>query len=187
MALADIIATINKDAASESERILDEAKREAAALLEQAGAQAHDLERLGRDDAERATSKAQGRILAAATREAKFALQGFRSSLIERVFAEAESALARMPADAYRVFIAKRADSLPEKTGTLTVSLERKAETLALLEKAGIDTKGAGASDLLGGFILETKGALYDHSLRTVATRARTELAREVARELFGS
>lgn len=187
MALADIISAIDRSAKVESERILGEAKREAAALAAHADTKAGEMLRLGQDDAERATSKARGRIIAAATHEAKFALQGFRSSLIERAFAEAEDALTHMPADAYRSFVTARVAMLPEKSGTLTVAVERKAETLALLEKAGVDTKGAGTAHLLGGFTLETKDALYDHSLRTIATRARDELAREVARELFGS
>lgn len=187
MALSDIITKINRDAEAEAERIKDEARTESEAIMGRAEKEAEDVARMGQSDAERAASKTRGRLVAVANHEAKFALQAFRVSLIERVFEEAEAVLKKMPSEAYQSFVALRAGTLPEKTGALTVSSERKAETVDALKKAGVDTSDVKESALIGGFVLETKTAVYDHSFRTVAARARNEFSRSVAQSLFSA
>lgn len=187
MALSDIITKIEKDAEAKSESIREEARNEAATIMKRAEEKASEIETLGKSDAERAESKARGRIVAAATHEAKFIRQGARVALINRVFAESEKLVANMDKDAYRAFVTKHAESLPAKEGTLTVSLERKDETLDALKKAGVDTKGALTAPLLGGFIMETRDAVYDHSVATLLKQSREHYSGEVATILFDS
>lgn len=187
MALSDIIAKIEKDAEAASEAIREEARIEAARIAKRAEEKASEVEKLGASDAERAESKARGRIVASATHEAKFIRQTFRVSLIARVFAESEKLVAAMDKDTYRAFVTKRAESLPEKEGTLTVSSERADETIKALMVAGISTKLVKEAPLLGGFILETRTALYDHSVRTLVRQLRETYSGEVAHMLFGS
>jgi len=187
MALSDIIAKITTDAEAEGARITAEAKAEAAEILKRAEAEASEIAALGVSDAERAASKARGRIVASATHESKFALQSFRVSLINRAFEQVEKALKDMPKDTYHTLVKNRAAALPEKSGAVTVSSERKAETLEALKQSGISTKDAAEAPLVGGFILETKTALYDHSLKTSIARSRDEYAHDVVQTLFGS
>jgi len=187
MALSDIITKIEKDAEAKSEMIREEARNEAAIIMKRAEEKASEIEKLGASDAERAESKARGRIVASATHEAKFIRQSARVALINRVFEESEKLVAGMDKETYRAFVTERAESLPEKEGALTVSAERKDETLDAIKKAGGETKSAVAAPILGGFILETETAVYDHSLATLLKQSRGQYAHEVANMLFGS
>lgn len=187
MALSDIITKIKDDATAEAKRIEDEARDEAKVITDRAEADAQSIAQLGSDDIARAKSKAKGRIVAGATHEAKFAVQRSRVALIEQVFSEIEKNLKNLPKEAYGAFVVKHAEALPEKKGVLTVSSERKAETIDALKKAGVDTSDVKESQLLGGFILETNSSVYDHSLRSALNLAREERTSDVAHALFGA
>jgi len=187
MALADIITKIEDDAKARAEALLNAARAEAKTILTDAEKEVAAMNQIAEDDAARAASKAHGRVISVANHKAKFATQTFRVSLIDRTLKEVEHALATMPKEAYHAYVTKHAESLPEKTGTLTISSERKEETLAALKKAHVATDGAKEAPLLGGFILETKTAVYDHSVKTVAARTRESLSADIAQELFSS
>lgn len=187
MALADIISKIKSDAEAEAKRITDEAENQAQDIIASADGEASSVTSLGQTDAERAASKTRGRIVAGATHEAKFAVQAFRVSLIERVFGDVEKTLSKLSKDEYAAFVESRAKTLPEKEGALTVSSERKDETLEVLKKMGVHATQTEEKPLLGGFVLETKTAVYDHSIRTLVKQARNEHSGLVARTLFGN
>jgi len=187
MALSDIITKITHDADAESARIKKEALKDAEAIAKRAETEAAEVLRVGKEDAERAASKTHGRIIASATHEAKFASQSFRVSLIDKTFAEVEQALTKLSKEEYQSFVTSRAKTLPETSGMVLVSSERAAETIEALKKAGVDTSKTEERSLVGGFILETPTAMYDHSLRTLIAHAKSEHASDVTRTLFGS
>lgn len=190
MAITEIIAKIEHDATTLSEGVREAARYEARTLLEKADEEAENAARSGRDDAARAASKTRGRIIANATHEAKFAIQAFRASLIERTFEETETLLSQLSKEEYRAFIKSRAASLPDHPGVLTLAPEREEETRAALKeahRATHDIRIARANDLMGGFILETGSAVYDISLRALMADARERYPGDVARKLFAA
>ena len=187
MALTDIITKIKEDAAAEASRLQNDAEEEARTILKEAKEKADEILDEGKEAAQLAGKETHDRTMSAAAHTAKFATQGFHASLIERTFDEVEKALKDMPKAAYKDFVTKRAASLPQKEGVLTVAKERKDETLEVLKSAGVDTKDAKEAPLLGGFILETKTAEYDHSLKEVLRLTRERGAGDVAHILFGT
>lgn len=190
MALSDIIAKIERDAETEAEAIRNAARVEAEVLLTRAQKEVNALAAKGKEDAERTASKTRGRIVARAMHEAKFALQMIHVSLIERVFSETEQKFLTLPAKEYIPFVSERARLIQKTHGTLTVAAEREEETRAALKGSDIPLRGglaAKAGDLLGGFVFETDAAIFDHSFRTLLSRARERYTIEIARELFTS
>ncbi|PIR82851.1 hypothetical protein COU20_00105 [Candidatus Kaiserbacteria bacterium CG10_big_fil_rev_8_21_14_0_10_59_10] len=187
MALADILTTIKDDAMREAARVKDDARKEAEAILTRAREEIEVLTRVGKSDAERARAKTRGRIVARAGHEAAFSIQSFRISLVEDTFEKAADALYATDAKAYRSFIEARAKELPEKNGVLTVPSARREETLAALKALGIDTAQVREGVIGGGFILETKTAVYDHSMSAAVRDAKERFVGDVARDLFSS
>lgn len=190
MALTDIIAKIDEDARVTVERIREEAREKAEALLERARAEAREVANVGKSDAERAATKARGRIIAGATHETKFLIQAFRASLIRRVFEEAETLLSKLPEKEYSAFIVSRARGLSGHSGVLTLSLEREKETREALKNENLKAEKiriVHTGELLGGFVFETETAVFDRSIRAAMAEARERYTGDVAQKLFAN
>jgi vacuolar-type H+-ATPase subunit E/Vma4 len=188
MALQDIIAKIEKDAENAAESVRADARLKAETTLKQARTTASEIEENGKKDAERAAFKARGRIVASATHDAKFAVQGFRASLITRVFEATQNLLLGLPKEQYTQLIKARAHSLSGQSGALTLPKEREEETQSALKESGLkskDTKTAPKGELLGGFIFETETAVYDYSFKSLMKEAEERYSRDVAKTLF--
>lgn len=190
MALADIIARIDADAASEAADIVALAEEQAESMLAEVRAEAErSRERaLVRARAEAAseadTVRASARL---AARDRELAARG---EMVQRALAEVERAIAALPADVYAAFLARRivaAASGGERVQLaatdaalapkVRAAVEKAAPGLALVwddEPAGVDR----------GAVLVGDRVRADLSVSAAVAERRDELSMSIARAL---
>jgi V/A-type H+/Na+-transporting ATPase subunit E len=181
MALEDIRDRIVQQAGNDAQKLIADAKAEAAGIISQAKAQAKQEKKAFIEELNVRNEQMLARQRAGAELEASKLVLGAKKELIEDVFAAAK----------------KELEALDDKTRALHVSslLEKAKKELniakVLCSKQDIQhVKGfkAQASPMLGGIIAEDKNGDVRLDLRyeTILDTLRDKTLKEVAETLFG-
>lgn len=189
MALADILTKIKSEAEAEARAIRERAEHEAHTLQEHATLEREKFRAASRQASVAAADAAASRVVSSAEHRARLEREAKRTEVLGAVFAEAKSLLEKLPSDEYVAMVTSYAEPLHSLEGRLTIPEERKDDTKTALKKAGLtgDVTVAPRGTLLGGFILETKDALFDYSFRTLLARAEEGSTVTLAQSLFGT
>ena len=196
MSFEKVEAVIIAEAEVEAKRILDKAREEREALLEQSR---DTCSRVFEDDIKRAQAAEDtetARRLGLARHEGRLEVLQTKNRMIDEVFSMASEKIRSLPAKDYLEMIAVWLKVLPvEVGGTVKVS-SKDAELLsgAFLEEINAARPQSGkfttvVSDrrINGGFIVEGADFSVDSTMDSKLKELRESLAGDIAKELFGS
>lgn len=187
MALADIITKIKSEADAEAMAIRAHAENEARTLETQSAEELAKRQDEARQASTTAAEAVAARVVSSAQHKARLTREAKRTEVMHAVFNEAQKLLETLPREEYEKFIVAKAKPLHHLEGVITIAPEREEETKAALKTAGLSgaITVAPRGVLLGGFIFETKDALYDYSFKTLLARAREGSGTTLAQTLF--
>ena len=190
MSLAQITEKIKKDAQGEADKILAEARENAAVQLKKSEAECESIRAdfKARFDAERPEIFRRREIVAGLDIN-KMQLQAKRN-LIADVYKTALEQLSNLSKDEYLAFCERLLDELGAKEGELQLSADEK-----YIDKAWVDAynKKAGAAlalseekaDISGGFILEHDKIIANCSWDMLLQVAQEQKETDVIKRLF--
>jgi V/A-type H+/Na+-transporting ATPase subunit E len=195
MSFEKVEAVIIAEAETDSRSILDKARKEREALLEQSR---DTCSRTFENDIRRAQAAEDAetaRQLGLARHEGRLEVLHAKNGMIDEVFSMAAAKIRSLPAKDYLEMIAGWLKALPpEVGGTLKVSPgDAELFSGAFLDEVNKDRSQGGkfravAPDRLinGGFVVEGVDFSLDSTVESKLNELRETLAGEVARELFG-
>lgn len=187
-----ITRLIEADAQEEIDRILSEAREEAARIAaryqEQAAAEAADLAARN----EKTASQREERLVSVAQMEARKVILGVKQEMVEQVYVRALKKLCAMPDEQYTAVLA---DLLAQASSSGREEVVLSPEDRKRVGKAAVEKVNAATGKELvlsqetraieGGFILKDKNVEVNCTFETLVRLQRAETAGAVAKKLF--
>jgi len=190
---SELVAILEKEAASEIDRILGEARSQAERLVAEAKQEAQEYLTTQRQQLEAERKAAEVRALSAAQVRASALVLQARDEAIHEVFRIAEEELARLQQDKVRVGPIVRG-LIKEASGALSgrITVEANPKDLDLVKQAvrdlKLDAEVKAADDVSGGVRLGSGDGRFivENTLTSRVERVKTFLAPEIAALLWG-
>ena len=190
---SELVAILEKEAASEIDRILGEARSQAERLVAEAKQEAQEYLTTQRQQLEAERKAAEVRALSAAQVRASALVLQARDEAIHEVFRIAEEELARLQQDKVRFGPIVRG-LIKEASGALSgrITVEANPKDLDLVKQAvrdlKLDAEVKAADDVSGGvrLIAADSRFIVENTLASRVERVKTLLAPEIATLLWG-
>jgi len=190
---SELVAILEKEAASEIDRILGEARSQAERLVAEAKQEAQEYLTTQRQQLEAERKAAEVRALSAAQVRASALVLQARDEAIHEVFRIAEEELARLQQDKVRFGPIVRG-LIKEASGALSgrITVEANPKDLDLVKQAvrdlKLDAEVKAADDVSGGVRLGSGDGRFivENTLTSRVERVKTFLAPEIAALLWG-
>lgn len=191
---SELITLLEREAATEREKILAEARAEAEKVVAEARRQAEELLAAHKERLEAETRAARVRAQSTAHLRASSQILRAKEEEIAQVFAAAEGALARIPSDGQRypailsAFITEGLGGL-ENVGTVTVNPADVAAAQAVLKERGASVTVQTDPPVVGGVKVTSPDGRFvlTNTLSSRLERARPIIAADVAKALWES
>lgn len=190
MAISDILARIQVDAAAEAGAITSAAQAEADRIVEQAEGTAAETRRRARERAERQAADEAATLLAGARLAARDALLAEKRTRAERVLEAAREALVTLPEHDYVELIAARVAGAArggEHISFAPADAARLGSLVSRLGEMGVQvTPSTESAPVEHGILLVGDRVRVEISPASLVADARDELLLVASRELFG-
>lgn len=187
-----ITQLIESDAQAEIDRVLGEARDEAARITaryqEQAAAEAADLTARN----EKAAAEREERLVSVAQMEARKVILGVKQEMVEQVYIQALKKLCAMPDEQYTAVLA---DLLAQASSSGREEVVLSPADRERVGKAAVDKANAASGKKLvlseetrpieGGFILKDKNVEVNCTFETLVRLQKAETAGAVVKKLF--
>ena len=191
---SELTAILEKEAASEIDRILGETRAQAERLVAEATQEAQEYLTAQRRQLEAERAAAGVRALSAAQVRASALVLQAKDEALHEVFSVAEEELARVQQDKVRYGPILRG-LIREASGALSgrMTVEANPKDLDLVKQAvrdlKLDAEVKAADDISGGvrLISDDGRFLVENTLTSRVERVKTLLAPEIAAQLWGS
>ncbi len=191
---SELTAILEKEAASEIDRILGETRAQAERLVAEATQEAQEYLTAQRRQLEAERAAAGVRALSAAQVRASALVLQAKDEALHEVFSVAEEELARVQQDKVRYGPILRG-LIREASGALSgrITVEANPKDLDLVKQAvrdlKLDAEVKAADDISGGvrLISDDGRFLVENTLTSRVERVKTLLAPEIAAQLWGS
>ena len=189
---------ILEDARQKAKAMLERAENEAEGILSAAKAKAEEKERAVAEEASKEAEERKKRLLASADLEGRKQILQAKQDMVDEVFARAIDKLSSLPADQYIDIIASMAVEAVS-SGTEEIILSPKdrdtyGSKIVNIVNSRLSAKGMKAAvklseisrDIKSGFILKSGNIEINNSFDAIIKMRRDELETEVVKVLFG-
>jgi len=189
---------ILEDARQQAKAIIQRAENEAADILNAAKAKAEEKERAAAEKARKEAEERKSRLLASADLEGRKQILQAKQEVVDEAFSRAIDKLCSLPANQYVDIIASMAVEAVS-SGTEEIILSSKDRDVYGTKIVNIVNKKLSAKgmkgavrlsditrDIKGGFILRSGDVEINNSFDVIVKMRRDELETEVVKVLFG-
>jgi len=189
---------ILEDARQQAKAMLERAESEAAAILNAAKAEAEEKERAAAEKASREAEERKKRLLASADLEGRKQILQAKQDMVDEAFSRAIDRLSSLPAKQYVDIIASMAVEAVSSGNEEIIlsSKDRDAYGTEIVNTVNsrLSAKGMNGAvrlsdttrDIKGGFILRSGDVEINNSFEVIVKMRRDELEAEVVKVLFG-
>lgn len=186
MPIADITKKILDDASKEAAAIVNEAKDKAKNILETLETEKEILKKKNEEAVKKTLEENERRIISAAEQEVKMRINNYKRNLIDEVFNTALNKITKLPEKDYASFLKKILSTVPKnKTGKIFIPKERAGITKKILTECGFENKTVLTDKFSAGIIIENDTFEYNLTFKNILADKKNALEVDVAKLLF--